>query len=277
MCFGAVVNAAYVSFGFHAYGGNIGKDVHISGIFVLAAATVNGLIDPVPWFFSCHTLRTKISCECCKLIMEKMISISADELGKMERFYRANLINCLSGFKPVSLVGTVDKEGRANLAVFSNIVHLGADPALVGFINRPRAAAPHTLSNIESTGMYTINHIHPSFVSQAHQTSAKYPEGCSEFEATGIAPEYIEGIKAPFVKESLVKYALALEEIHPLKINGTFLVIGKVLSIHLSRELLAEDGYLHLDRADSICSLGLDGYFTTNAYSRYGYAKPDNC
>lgn len=274
MCFGAVVNAAYVSFGFHAYGGNIGKDVHISGIFELAAATVNGLIDPVPWFFSCHTLRTKISCECCKLIMEKMISISADELGKMERFYRANLINCLSGFKPVSLVGTVDKEGRANLAVFSNIVHLGADPALVGFINRPRAAAPHTLSNIESTGMYTINHIHPSFVSQAHQTSAKYPEGCSEFEATGLEPEFLEGLSAPFVKASPVKFALQLEEVHPLTINGTFLVIGSVKWIYLQEGLLEEDGFLSLDRASTVCSLGLDGYCSSGPIVRYPYAKP---
>ena len=204
-----------------------------------------------------------------------MISIGADELGKMERFYRANLINCLSGFKPASLIGTVNGQGISNLAVFSNIFHIGADPALIGFINRPLKAAPHTLSNIEATGVYTINHIHPSFVAQAHQTSAKYPDGYSEFDATGIDPEYIEGIKAPFVKESLVKYALELEEIHPLKINETFMVIGRVLSIHLSPELLEEDGFIHLDRANSMCSLGLDGYFTTNFFSRYGYAKPD--
>ena len=119
-----------------------------------------------------------------------MISIKAEQLNNMERFYRANLINCISGYKPVSLIGTVDEKGRHNLAIFSNIVHLGADPALVGFINRPRAAAPHTIANIESTKVYTINHIPASLIEQAHQTSAKYPEGVSEFEATGIEPEF---------------------------------------------------------------------------------------
>jgi flavin reductase (DIM6/NTAB) family NADH-FMN oxidoreductase RutF len=81
------------------------------------------------------------------------------EIGEWDRFYRANFINSLSGFKPVSLVSTINAAGISNLAIFSNIVHIGADPALVGFINRPREAAPHTIENIEQTGYYTINHI----------------------------------------------------------------------------------------------------------------------
>ena len=203
-----------------------------------------------------------------------MISISTEQLNSMERFYRANLINCLSGFKPVSLIGTTDEEGRHNLAVFSNIFHLGADPALVGFINRPRAAAPHTLSNIEATRVYTINHIHTSFVAEAHQTSAKYPEGCSEFEATGLEPEFLDGLSAPFVKASPVKFALQLEEVHPLVINDTFLVIGSVKRIYLQEDLLEEDGFLSLDRASTVCSLGLDGYCSSGPIVRYPYAKP---
>ena len=203
-----------------------------------------------------------------------MISISTEQLNSMGRFYRANLINCLSGFKPVSLIGTTDEEGRHNLAVFSNIFHLGADPALVGFINRPRAAAPHTLSNIEATKIYTINHIHTSFVAEAHQTSAKYPEGCSEFEATGLEPEFLDGLSAPFVKASPVKFALQLEEVHPLAINGTFLVIGSVKRIYLQEGLLEEDGFLSLDRASTVCSLGLDGYCSSGQIERYPYAKP---
>ncbi|MFM7223228.1 MAG: flavin reductase family protein [Bacteroidota bacterium] len=203
-----------------------------------------------------------------------MISIKAEELKDMERFYRANLINCISGFKPVSLIGTMDEKGRHNLAVFSNIFHLGADPALIGFINRPRAAAPHTLSNIEKTGVYTINHIQPTFVAKAHQTSAKYPEGCSEFEATGLEPEFLDEVKAPFVKESMVKYSLQLEEISPIKINGTYLVIGRINNIYLAEGLLEEDGFLSLERASSVASLGLDAYYTAVPLRRYPYAKP---
>jgi len=203
-----------------------------------------------------------------------MISIKAEELNNMERFYRANLINCISGYKPVSLIGTVDEKGRHNLAIFSNIVHLGADPALVGFINRPRAAAPHTIANIETTKVYTINHIPASLIEQAHQTSAKYPEGWSEFEATGIEPEFLEGVVAPFVKESKVKYALSLEEIVPIKINDTFLVIGRITSLYFDEIVLADDGFLDLEKADSVCSVGLDGYYKAQKINRFPYAKP---
>jgi hypothetical protein len=89
--------------------------------------------------------------------------ISSSTIETWERFYRANFINSLTGFKSVSLIGTFNQRGQTNLAIFSSVVHLGYDPAPIGFINRPIQAAPHTLANIQATGMYTINHIHPSF------------------------------------------------------------------------------------------------------------------
>ena len=61
-----------------------------------------------------------------------MIVVNRVVIESWERFYRANFINCLSGFKPVSLLGTINQQGQTNLGVFSNIIHIGADPALVG-------------------------------------------------------------------------------------------------------------------------------------------------
>jgi hypothetical protein len=199
---------------------------------------------------------------------------SLNEINSWERFYRANFINSLSGFKPVSLISTLHKSGLPNLAVFSNIVHLGADPALIGFINRPKQAAPHTITNIENSGVYTINHIHPSFVAKAHQTSAKYNEGVSEFEEVGLTPEYNDGVTVPFVLESSVKYALTLSEIIPLKENGTFLVIGKLTHAYVLPSIVEQDGFIDLSKAESMVSLGIDGYTTTGSISRFDYAKP---
>ncbi len=206
--------------------------------------------------------------------MLNMKYYSLNEINSWERFYRANFINSLSGFKPVSLISTLHKSGLPNLAVFSNIVHLGADPALIGFINRPRQAAPHTITNIENSGVYTINHVHPSFVAKAHQTSAKYAEGVSEFEEVGLTPEYNDGIEVPFVLESSVKYALSLSEIIPLKENGTFLVIGKLTHAYVLPSIVEQDGFIDLSKAESMVSLGIDGYTTTGSISRFDYAKP---
>jgi flavin reductase (DIM6/NTAB) family NADH-FMN oxidoreductase RutF len=199
--------------------------------------------------------------------------ISHNDINGYDRFYRANLINSLSGFKSASLIGTNNDSGITNLAIFSNIVHLGADPALIGFVNRPREAAPHTLKNIEATGFYTINHIHSDWVDKAHQTSAKYPEGVSEFDSCGFTEEYIDGFNAPFVKESVIKYGMKLIEIIPIKHNNTFFVIGEVVMVEVPKELIAEDGFIEADKANSCCSLGIDGYYSTELIARLPYAK----
>jgi flavin reductase (DIM6/NTAB) family NADH-FMN oxidoreductase RutF len=203
-----------------------------------------------------------------------MASFSTADIESWERFYRANFINSLTGFKSVNLIGTVNKQGQTNLGIFSSIVHIGSNPPLVGYINRPLEAAPHTLANIEATGVYTLNHIHASFVQQAHQTSAKYAAGVSEFGEVGLTAEFREGMAAPFVQESRVKYALSLEDIIPIPVNGTFLVIGKITSIHMDGNIASEEGFLHLDKAGSICSNGGDAYYTTGLIDRYSYAKP---
>lgn len=203
-----------------------------------------------------------------------MKQFSLSDLQSMERFTRANFINSLTGFKSASLIGSIDKSGNTNLGIFSSIVHIGSDPALVGYINRPRKAAPHTLSNIETTGVYTINHIRESFIGHAHQTSAKYQEGVSEFGEVGLTPEFHPFVTAPFVKESKVKYSLALKEIIPIIHNDTFFVIGAIQHIILDGAFQEPDGFLDLQKAGTICSNGIDSYYKTSFLARYAYAKP---
>ena len=159
--------------------------------------------------------------------------------------------------------------------MFSSIVHIGSDPALIGYINRPVAAAPHTLANIKANGLYTVNHIQASFLAQAHQTSAKYPEEVNEFTEVGLTEEYLDGVKVPFVKESPIKYLLSLKEIIPITLNATFLVIGHLEQVLIDPSLQpTSDGFLHLDQAGSISSNGLDAYYKTELIDRYDYAKP---
>ncbi len=174
----------------------------------------------------------------------------------------------------MSLIATINHQGVSNLGVFSNIVHLGADPALIAFVNRPREAAPHTIRNIEALGMYTINHIHPAFVEKAHQCSAKYPDGVNEFEAVGLTPDYKEEFRIPYVAESMVQLGMELSEIIPMR-NGTFLVIGSLIHAYVAEAAIGADGFINLAQTDSLVSLGLDAYYQASPLQRYTYAKPD--
>ena len=48
-----------------------------------------------------------------------MTIYNSSDIESWERFYRANFINSLTGYKSVSLIGTVDAAGRHNLGAVS--------------------------------------------------------------------------------------------------------------------------------------------------------------
>jgi flavin reductase (DIM6/NTAB) family NADH-FMN oxidoreductase RutF len=200
---------------------------------------------------------------------------SGQDIVMMEQRSRAAFINSLSGFKSVSLVGTIDNVGNTNLSIFNSVIHIGANPALIGMIIRPNSVNRHTLENIMETECYTINHINKDIYKKAHQTSARYPKEISEFKAVGLTPEFHTKIKSPFVKESHIKFGLKFAERHDLKINGTILIIGKVIEVIVPEDCLTLDGVIDVEKAETITTSGLDSYHTTTRLSRLTYAKPN--
>lgn len=199
--------------------------------------------------------------------------IDAEEIMSSDSFYRRNLINCLSGYKSLNLIGTQNSEGVTNLALFSQVIHIGANPPTVGILFRPNTVVRHTLNNILDSGFFTLNQVTSEFYKEAHWTSANW-QG-SEFEATGIEPEYLNGFKAPFVKISPIKLACSLVETQTLKVNQTILMIGNIDSIYIEEKGLRKDGSLDLNLLDTVAVSGLDEYHVGQKLSRLSYAKPD--
>ncbi len=205
-----------------------------------------------------------------------MKNITTDHINEMEHRYRASFINSLTGFKSVALIGTKNKANQENLSIFNSLVHLGSNPPLIGMIVRPDSVERHTLENIEETGFYTINHIMESFVEQAHHTSARYPRNISEFEASGLTPQYQENFFAPFVKESSVQIGMEFQTKIPIPLNDTLMIIGKVKTIYLPEESILSDGFIDLEITKSITNSGLDSYHRTERIVRLPYAKAKN-
>ena len=201
-------------------------------------------------------------------------TLSNAQIMDMEQRKRAQLINSISGFRSVALIGTIDTQGQTNLAIFSSIVHLGSNPPLLGFIMRPDSVERHTLSNIMETGCYTINHINSSMYEKAHQTSARYPKNVSEFDAAQLTPQFKDGFMAPFVKESHIQIGMEFKERIEISINQTSMIIGEIKFVHYPANCLLEDGFLDIEKAGSITSTGQDSYHTTQLLQRLQYAKP---
>jgi flavin reductase (DIM6/NTAB) family NADH-FMN oxidoreductase RutF len=199
---------------------------------------------------------------------------SSDDIIAMEKQTRVHFINSLSGFKSVALIGTVDKNRKTNLAVFSSLVHIGANPALIALIFRPSPPERNTLNNLLETGFYTVNHINETIYKKAHQTSARYEKEISEFDQTGLTPIYRNDFKAPFVNESSVQIGIKFREKINIDINNTIMVIGEIMQVHFPENCLSNDGFLDLEKANSITCSGLDSYHKTVQLDRLSYAKP---
>ncbi len=194
-------------------------------------------------------------------------------IEKMSRVERLKIINSVTGIKPANLIGTISNTGKTNVAIFSSIVHLGSDPALLGFISRPQTAeVGHTLRNIKSNGQYTISHIHPEFIKNAHYTSAKFDKDVSEFDLCGLTEEYITDFKAPFVKESFFKIGMRFKEAIDIKLNGTCLVIGEIEHLIIPQTAFVND-MIDLEQTNGVGISGLNSYYELKKIASYPYAR----
>lgn len=200
--------------------------------------------------------------------------IKKEDIDQLEQRYRTAFINSLGGFRQAVLVGTKSADGKTNLAIFNSLIHLGANPALFGLISRPDSVPRDTLQNILSTKEYTLNYIQADQYEKAHQTSARYDKGVSEFDKVGFKEYYHPSCYAPFVANAVVKIALKLEDTLPISLNGTILIIGSVMQVDIDESLVGADGFVALSEANVLISQGLDAYFTSKTIGRLPYSKP---
>ncbi|MDG1729794.1 MAG: flavin reductase [Algibacter sp.] len=203
-----------------------------------------------------------------------MAYFNENDIDQLHHLYKINLLNSCSGYKSANLIGSNSKDGLENVAVFSSVTHIGSSPAMLGFFLRPTTVIRNTYENIKSTGFYTINHIHKTITEDAHHTSAKYDTTISEFDVTSLNSEYKNDFIAPFVKDSPIQLAMQFVEEYDIKANNTILVIGKIIGLYVNDNLIENDGFINLSKAEVAAINGLDGYAVPNTNARYGYQRP---
>lgn len=204
-----------------------------------------------------------------------MIHLKRQDFEELDHIFRINLINSCSGFKSANLIGTKSNLGIPNVAVFSSVTHLGSNPPLLGVIFRPVTDVPrNTYENIKETGQFTINHIDASIIKDAHHTSAKYDKDVSEFDITNLEEEYKNDWHAPFVKNAPIQIALTYCEEYEIKANGTIQLIGEIKDLFIKPDLLEDDGFVNLTKANIVAINGLDGYTVPKLKERMVYQRP---
>jgi flavin reductase (DIM6/NTAB) family NADH-FMN oxidoreductase RutF len=194
------------------------------------------------------------------------------ELQEADRNFRRDFVNRLSGCKTAWLVGTLSESRISNLAVFSQVIHISASPPMIGLLFRPDTVARHSLKNLRMTKQYSLNAVAKTDFQKVHQTSAKYAEGISEFEACAWEEEYREGLSVPLVKEALAQIILEPFEEVNIKSSGGILLIGKILEVAVSSDQVDENGIPLPSQWLSVC--GLDQYIAGDSLQTLPYARP---
>ena len=204
-----------------------------------------------------------------------MLHLRRQDFDDLDHLYRINLMNSCSGFKSANLIGTKSNDGIPNVAVFSSVTHLGSIPPLLGIVFRPVSDVPrNTYENIKETGQFTVNHIHLDIIEQAHHTSAKYDKRISEFDITELEEEYKNNWHAPFVKGAPIQMALTYCEEYKIKANNTIQLIAEIKDLYIIDDILEQDGFINLSKANVVAINGLDGYALPSLKQRIDYQRP---
>jgi flavin reductase (DIM6/NTAB) family NADH-FMN oxidoreductase RutF len=200
-------------------------------------------------------------------------TIHSEQFSNLDKREFTTFFNSLSGAKPGYLIGSGEGDDE-NLAVFNSITHLGTNPPLLGFIQRPTTVDRHTYQNILKYKHYSFNLITETFFEKAHQSSARYAKGINEFKEVGLTAVHKKEMRCPFVAESPLHIALELFDDVEIKSNNTRLIVGKVLSVSKPKILDKSEGALNFQELKGVNISGLSDYYTLKKVKTLNYAKP---
>ena len=172
------------------------------------------------------------------------------------------------GPRPIAFASTLDEQGRSNLAPYSFFNVFSSNPPILIFSPARRGrdnTTKHTLENALINRECVINIVNYPMVEQMSLSSTEYPEGVSEFEKAGLTPIASEIVKPFRVKEAPVQFECKINDVVALGDQGGAgnLVICEVVRIHISEDILDEDGRISPIKIDQVARMG--GHFYTRA------------
>ncbi|MDG1742965.1 MAG: flavin reductase family protein [Polaribacter sp.] len=170
--------------------------------------------------------------------------------------------------RPIAFASTIDEEGNPNLSPFSFFNVFGANPPLLIFSPARRVknnTTKHTLDNALATKEVVINVVNHAIVQQMSLSSSEYPEGVNEFVKAGFTMLPSDEIKPFRVAESPVQFECKVNDVifTGEKAGAGNLIICEVVKMHISEQVLADDGSIDQHKIDLVARAG--GNFYTRA------------
>ena len=171
--------------------------------------------------------------------------------------------------RPIAFASTIDEAGNPNLSPFSFFNVFSANPPIMIFSPARRVrnnTTKHTLENVKQVKEVVINVVNHAIVQQMSLASTEYGKGVNEFEKAGFTMLKSDLIRPFRVAESPVQFECKVNEIVELGNEGGAgnLIVCEVLKMHISDEVLANDGSIDQQKLDLVARAGGSYYSRAN-------------
>ncbi len=181
--------------------------------------------------------------------------------------------------RPIAFASTIDSDGNVNLSPFSFFNVFSANPPILIFSPARRVrdnTIKHTLENAMASKEVVVNIVNHAIVEQMSLASTEYDLGVNEFDKAGLTQLPSELVKPPRVKESPVSMECKVLEVKPMGTEGGAgnLVICEVVKMHISDEVLGEDGKIDPFKLDAVARMGGNWYCRAQGDAIFEIPKP---
>lgn len=205
-----------------------------------------------------------------------MLSIDPKEIETKD--LHGYLLSAISP-RPIALASTIDGNGNVNLSPFSFFNVFSANPPIAIFSPARRVrdnTTKHTLTNAETAREVVINIVSYDMVQQTSLASTEYEAGVNEFIKAGFTELKSLKVAPPRVAESPVQMECIVRDVVSLGDHGGAgnLVICEVVQMHISKDILGEDGKIDQHKIDTVGRLGKDWYVRASGDALFTVEKP---
>ncbi|WP_413989154.1 flavin reductase family protein [Labrys okinawensis] len=167
--------------------------------------------------------------------------------------------------RPIALVTTMSKAGRANAGPFSFFNVLTHDPAIVaiGVENYSDMSFKDTARNIRETGEFTVHIVDHALVEHMEVCAIKFGPDVNELVEAGLATAAGQMVRSPRILAAPA--ALECRRHTTLQVGpAREIILGEVLGIHIRSEVVNPTN-LHVDQElmDAVGRMGGYSYART--------------
>ena len=174
--------------------------------------------------------------------------------------------------RPIGWISSLDANGNVNLAPYSQFNNLGYDPPYVMFSSGSRfedGGPKDSARNALLTGEFVTNMATWELREEINTTARMVPPEVDEAAMAGLEMVPSKIVKPPRVKRSPVHLECRYHSTLTLPGNSidnlTYVVVGEVVGVHISDDVITDDGKIDIQKCRPLARMGYFDYTSVDS------------